>query len=48
MGHRGSSGAGLLAGPIPKSCKAAAQRLEDCLQEQQRLQEAAEAAQKRA
>jgi hypothetical protein len=48
MGRRGNSSANLLLGPVPKSCKAAAQRLEDCLQEQQRLQELAEAAKQRA
>jgi hypothetical protein len=45
MGRRSNSSANPLRGPVPKTCEAAVQRLQDCLEEQQRLQEVAEAAQ---
>jgi hypothetical protein len=47
MGRRSSSSANPLRGPVPKTCEAAVQQLQDCLEEQQRLQEVAEAAQRR-
>ena len=46
MGRRSNSSANPLRGPVPKSCEAAVQRLQDCLEEQQRLQVLAEAAQR--
>ena len=42
MGRRSNSSSNPLRGPVPKSCDAAVQRLQDCLYEQQRLQEVAE------
>lgn len=44
VGQRGGSGAGMPPGSVPKRCAAAARRLEDCLEEQQRLQEVKDAA----
>lgn len=43
IGRRGGSNAGLAPSGVPKRCAAAAQRLTDCLEEQQRLHEAAAA-----
>lgn len=44
VGRHGGSAASMAPGAVPRRCAAAAQRLQNCLEEQQRLQEAAAAA----
>lgn len=45
VGRYGGAAAGMAPGAVPRRCAAAAQRLQNCLEEQQRLQEAAATAQ---